>query len=183
MKKIVCLGDSLTYGYMLEREESFPYILGEISSYKVLNKGINGDTSLGMLTRLKSDVFEENPNILILLGGVNDFYANISTEEVSNNIKTIIVHTLDKKIKPIILISLPVEELSQNEIIINSKLEGLYKDLLGYKKFFNFTLISLYEIFKKKEDTAKYYLDGLHLNKKGNMLIAESILEKLSLKK
>lgn len=29
MKKIVCLGDSLTYGYMLERGESFPYILGE----------------------------------------------------------------------------------------------------------------------------------------------------------
>jgi len=40
--------------------------------YKVINKGINGDTAQGVLNRLDRDVISQQPNIVIVAIGTND---------------------------------------------------------------------------------------------------------------
>src|SRR5688572_4193014 len=54
--KIVALGDSLTAGFGLTENESYPYLLqqqlkADGYDYEVVNAGVSGDTSLGGLER------------------------------------------------------------------------------------------------------------------------------------
>lgn len=40
----------------------------------VQNRGIGGDTSAGMLSRLYFDVVQQRPDIVIFMGGTNDLW-------------------------------------------------------------------------------------------------------------
>ena len=60
----VFLGDSLTEGYDLGRY--FP-------EYKVLNRGIAGDTTLGLEKRLKVSAYDVRPRAVAVLIGANNF--------------------------------------------------------------------------------------------------------------
>lgn len=55
-------------------DENFP---GE---YKVINKGINGDTALGVLRRLDRDVIFLQPDTVIIAIGTNDIFARLSAD-------------------------------------------------------------------------------------------------------
>ena len=55
-------------------EKNFP---GE---YEVINKGINGDTALGVLRRLDRDVILLEPDIVIVAIGTNDIFARLSAD-------------------------------------------------------------------------------------------------------
>jgi len=59
--KLVCLGDSLTYGYKIKPSEAWPSLIisQKCDNVEVLNKGILGDTTGGMLAQA--------PRILSLL--------------------------------------------------------------------------------------------------------------------
>lgn len=70
--KLVCLGDSLTYGYKVKPSETWPSLVKQKLNIEVLNKGINGDTTMGMLGRYNFDVRSESPSHVILMGGGND---------------------------------------------------------------------------------------------------------------
>ena len=54
--EIVCIGDSLTYGYKLKKSEVWTKLIENKYGIKVLNKGINGDSTGGMLSRFYRDV-------------------------------------------------------------------------------------------------------------------------------
>ena len=55
-------------------EEDFP---GE---YEVVNRGINGDTARGVLSRLDRDVILRQPDIIIIAIGTNDIFARLSAD-------------------------------------------------------------------------------------------------------
>jgi lysophospholipase L1-like esterase len=59
-------------------EKNFP---GE---YKVINKGINGDTAPGVLQRLVRDVILLQPDIVIIAIGTNDIFARLSADPSSS---------------------------------------------------------------------------------------------------
>lgn len=69
--KVVCIGDSLTYGNV---GYSYIHFLNKSKDYKYINRGKNGDSLRGMLSRLKKIV--DNPNTdsdLYVIGiGTND---------------------------------------------------------------------------------------------------------------
>ena len=46
--RMICIGDSLTYGFGVPVESSWVEILNRESRAQVINKGISGDTSGGM---------------------------------------------------------------------------------------------------------------------------------------
>ena len=69
--KVVCIGDSLTYGNV---GYSYIHFLNKSKDYKYINRGKNGDSLRGMFSRLKKIV--DNPNTdsdLYVIGiGTND---------------------------------------------------------------------------------------------------------------
>ena len=43
---LICLGDSLTYGFGIPRHRVWPSLLAKTTGMKVLNWGINGDLKM-----------------------------------------------------------------------------------------------------------------------------------------
>ena len=79
---IVFLGDSITQGWG-DVGSSFPGL-------KVTNRGISGDTSRGVLIRLKEDVLSLNPRGVVMLIGTNDLEEKAEPEVIASNVKLII---------------------------------------------------------------------------------------------
>src|ERR1044072_6819064 len=74
--RIVFLGDSLTAGYGLDKEESVPPLIEKRLSeagypYEVVNAGVSGDTSAGGLSRLDWSLAGD-VKILVVELGAND---------------------------------------------------------------------------------------------------------------
>jgi acyl-CoA thioesterase-1 len=74
--RIVCLGASNTEGYGVAFDQSYPMHLHKLLQsrgieHEVLNAGISGDTTTGMLSRLDAEV-PEHTRIVIFQPGIND---------------------------------------------------------------------------------------------------------------
>ncbi|MDA9129290.1 arylesterase [Candidatus Gracilibacteria bacterium] len=93
-KVILALGDSLTAGYGLPIEDSYPSQLSQKLqddgySYEIINAGVSGDTSSQLLDR--SELYlDQNPDIAIIVIGGNDGLRGLSTDELKENILKII---------------------------------------------------------------------------------------------
>ena len=79
---LVFLGDSITQGWG-DVGSSFPGI-------KIANRGISGDTTRGVLIRLKEDVIALNPRGVVLLIGTNDLADKADPGVIAGNMKLII---------------------------------------------------------------------------------------------
>ncbi|QDU76485.1 GDSL-like Lipase/Acylhydrolase [Bremerella volcania] len=80
---VVFLGDSITQGWGDNMGGSF-------GDMKVANRGISGDTTRGMLLRLKEDVLSLNPKAVVMLMGTNDLEEKAEPETIAANVKLII---------------------------------------------------------------------------------------------
>lgn len=80
---VVFLGDSITQGW---RDD----FRGDFGDMKVANRGISGDTTRGMLLRLKEDVLDLDPAAVVMLMGTNDLEENAEPKTIADNVKRII---------------------------------------------------------------------------------------------
>jgi lysophospholipase L1-like esterase len=75
--RAVALGDSNTYGFGLAEEATYPALLearlrAQGVQARVWNAGINGQTVLQGLARLERDVFQRQPDAVLVAFGLND---------------------------------------------------------------------------------------------------------------
>ena len=94
---IVAIGDSITQadthwtvnGHKNTIQGGWVTRLGNLldrnfpGEYEVVNKGINGDTALGVLQRLDRDVVLLQPDIVVIAIGTNDIFASLSADPSS----------------------------------------------------------------------------------------------------
>lgn len=88
---ILALGDSLTEGLGVDEKDNYPSILQKQlpDNIKVINAGLSGETSSGMINRLNW-VLKQKPNLTILNIGANDAIRGLPLELTKNNIDEII---------------------------------------------------------------------------------------------
>ena len=91
--ELICLGDSLTYGYGIRRALRWSSLVGEQLDIPVVNCGVNGDTTGGMLARLQSDVLDrlspterQRRNLVLVMGGTNDILFSGSDQSARANL-------------------------------------------------------------------------------------------------
>ena len=94
--KIICFGDSITFGYGAQTQESYPVALSKMIQIPVINAGIDGDTTTEALRRFDSDVLERDPLLVIIEFGGNDFLRKIPKTVTVNNIKEMVERTQAK---------------------------------------------------------------------------------------
>jgi acyl-CoA thioesterase-1 len=87
---IICFGDSITFGYGAGTGEDYPSGLAWLVKMPVVNAGIDGDTSTDALSRIRTDVLEKNPLLVIVEFCGNDFLKKVAFETTLNNISTMI---------------------------------------------------------------------------------------------
>jgi acyl-CoA thioesterase-1 len=91
---VLAFGDSLTAGYGVKDEESYPSKLQEkiLSAgfpHKVVNAGVSGDTTAGGVRRIRW-LMKHEPEIVILALGANDGLRGLSIDEMRKNLEIMI---------------------------------------------------------------------------------------------
>lgn len=88
------LGDSLTAGYGLQKQEAVPALLqarldAAGADYEVVNAGVSGDTSAGGLRRLDW-ALDGDVRVLVIELGANDGLRGLPVADLRRNLETII---------------------------------------------------------------------------------------------
>lgn len=105
-RQVVALGDSNTAGFLVLKRNAFPALI-EASlrktgyDVKVLNRGISGDTTAGMLSRLDAAV-PRGTRLAIVQGGYNDQRRGLSARNTAANIEAILARLSARNVKVIL---------------------------------------------------------------------------------
>ncbi|MFA5287383.1 MAG: GDSL-type esterase/lipase family protein [Candidatus Omnitrophota bacterium] len=89
-KNIICYGDSITFGYGVNPGEDYPTALAKMINRPVINAGVDGDTSTEGWQRIKQDVLEKEPYIVLIEFTGNDFLKKIPMDLTVSNIKKMV---------------------------------------------------------------------------------------------
>ena len=94
-KNILVFGDSLSAGYGIAVEESWPYLLQQAlarthSEYRVINASISGETSMGGRQRIARALQQHRPAVVIVELGANDGLRGYSVASLETNLGRII---------------------------------------------------------------------------------------------
>lgn len=87
---IVCFGDSLTEGVGAGAGEDYPTILSRNLVRPVVNAGRRGDTTTQALERIAEAVLAQNPRLVVVLLGGNDFLRRVPRRETEKNLEEIV---------------------------------------------------------------------------------------------
>lgn len=99
--RIVCLGDSITYGWPWGPEVSWTTMLEKVIDGEVINRGIPGNTTSQMMERFDKAVLKANPTHLIIMGGINDIVWQESFDRIVWNLRAMAEKAAEHDIKVI----------------------------------------------------------------------------------
>lgn len=160
-QKVVMLGNSITnncwWNELLKRDAT-----------EIINRGISGDTVLGILDRL-DDIVDENPAKIYLMSGVNDMFedANVAKEEVWSRYQQLIEAIVMRMPETDLTISttLPVNPMTKLYPGINEKVAYLNSQLKENAAKYGYNFIDLAPILSdnKGDLSAQHTCDGIHL--------------------
>jgi len=178
--KIVCIGDSITFGYEIENTQKWTTLLSKELNVKVVNCGLNGDTTAGMLSRFQHIIKTHNPTHVIITGGTNDLWFGLKDEHIISNIHAMAKLANHYGINVIIGIPTPFFNLNELNFVQENYSECIrsYKRMLiDYCTEKEFPYIE----FSKDLGQEHFFEDGLHPNEKGQKIMmknANQVLKK-----
>lgn len=76
-RRILCLGDSVTFGWLVEQRQAYPAVLGELlearlGPVEVVNAGVPGYSSHQMRRYLERELLSFAPDAIVTYAGIND---------------------------------------------------------------------------------------------------------------
>ena len=99
--KIICLGDSMTSCPGVKKDERWTEVLTQKTPNEWICAGIPGDTTGGMLARLQA-VLAEKPDMVFLMGGVNDILVSGDSGLAKAGMMALIHQCVAAGVKPIV---------------------------------------------------------------------------------
>lgn len=171
--RAVFLGDSITDGWRLN--EYF-------GDRDFVNRGISGQITGEMLGRMKADVIDLKPQVMIVLAGTNDIARGVPLAAIENNLAMIADLAEFHKIKPLFASVLPVSDYHKGVNPANERSKqrppAAIRELNAWLKSFcarrNFTYVDYFPALADPTGmlAAELADDGLHPNAKGYRLMA-----------
>jgi len=181
---IAALGDSLTYGWLVNKgyidfleemlNEKYPEI-----EFSIKNHGVPGDTAGDGLRRINR-VIGENPDLCFIQFALNDAFTGMTPEMFKRNIEKIIREIKSGTSAEIILLtSVPVNSSNENRIA-----ESFYDKIIECGEEYNIPVAKVHEYWKKKISGGLRHAslvqgDGVHPVEKGYSFMAEAVMELL----
>lgn len=189
--RVACIGNSITYGHGLGRDETYPVqlqkILGE--DWEVQNFGVSGRTLLthGDIPYIKEKAYADakafNPDVAIIMLGTNDAKPqNWKYKDEFVGDYTAMINELQAlPSKPVVIICLPVPaygiNFRINDTIVNNQLQSLVKTVSKSNK------VILVDLHKPLSGHAEWFPDKIHPTKEGAGEMALVLSKKLLKKK
>lgn len=169
-KTLVIMGDSLSDGYGIAKENSFPALLEkELPQWKIVNASISGSTSASGPDRI-SWVLKSKPNaVLIALGG-NDGLRGLEPKDLKLNLERSIATLQKEKVKVLLAGIKAPPNYGKNYA---KKFSSVYSQISKEKK------IPLYPFLLEgiAGNPNLNLADGIHPNEAGHQKLAQNILK------
>ncbi len=179
----VAFGDSLTYGWMVEK--GYLKFLQEMLEIRfpgnrvmIINRGIPGDTAADGRRRLKRDVLESEPDLVFIQFALNDAYTGYSPENYRDNIHEMIKVIREKTESEILLMT---SVLLNNEKE-NNRINKYYRVLSEISKNEGLPLVEVHRYWERKltegyDFSNLVQTDMVHPTDEGYRLMAQAIME------
>ncbi len=169
---IIFLGDSQV------QQAEWHEIFGD--SPAVLNRGISGDFSAGVLKRLP-EVLRHKPLKIFLLVGVNDLVFGKTVAEIETDYRAIVQRTRAESPDTELYLSslLPVNNKVRDVGLENSAIQALNSRIRQIATDFALPYIDLYNPLTDADGNlaAKFTDDGLHINGLGYVAVKNEIAD------
>jgi lysophospholipase L1-like esterase len=196
--RVVFFGDSITEagvkpdGYIAQMRDSLAQNKMD-GQFELIGAGISGNKIYDLYLRLESDVLAPKPKIVVIYIGVNDVWhkqthgTGTDADKFKKFYEAIIAKLQAKKIKVILCTPACIGEKTGGANPLDKDLDAYSQIVRDLAKEKNCALVDLRKVFvaydlEKNEDNrygGVLTTDGVHLNKKGNQLVASLLLEEL----
>lgn len=183
--KIVCIGDSLTYGYDVTVSARWTVLLEQKTGIRVCNEGVCGDTTAGMLQRIRIMNLTDYDAVCIM-GGSNDILQHVSLKQMEYHIQQMLQYV--SQAGKALYVGIPLamkpesalfgwqqpEEVGKN----NQKLRTFRQWLLTQCITYHAVPIDFYKRIKNGETQlhTSLYADGIHPNETRYALMTEEAI-------
>ena len=174
--KILCIGDSNTYGYdprsyIGSRYPEDVRWTGRLAGHEVINRGVNGMKVPRGHQRYTGLVNAERPDLVVIMLGTNDLLSGVSAEEITARMEAFLDEVMSAG-RRVMLISPPLlqygEWVMDGEAVEESEsLGGMYRGL-AERKGCMFADAGTWDI----EMTG----DGVHFSPEGHEAFARELL-------
>lgn len=170
---VLAFGDSVTFGYGVNPQDSYPTVLANLSRWNVINVGISGERADQAKARIEGVLAEHNPKLVIIELGGNDFLQRRNTKAVKEDLRAIIQSVKTYGSIPV-LVAVPA--LSPVAAITGKPSDAdIYKELAKEEKI---NLIP--NVFSDILGQENLKQDHVHPNQAGYRVLAEGIYQALS---
>jgi lysophospholipase L1-like esterase len=197
-QRIVFFGDSITQAGV--NPGGYITVLGDLykqkgvqDQYELIGAGIGGNKAYDLYLRMEDDVLAKNPNTVVIWVGVNDVWhkktsgTGTDADKFEKFYNAIIKKLQAKNIKVLICTPAAIGEKTDFSNELDGDLNKYANIIRGIAQKNNVQLIDLrkaflnYNLANNPENKDRNILttDGVHLNDKGNQLVAEEMLKAL----
>ena len=179
---IVCIGDSLTYGYDVPVSARWTVLLEQKTGIRVCNKGICGDTTEGMLQRMQRiDMMAYDA--VCLMGGSNDILQHVSLEQMEHHMQQMMQYAAQAS--NTLYVGIPLAMKPESVLFgwqRQEEVEGNNRKLETYRQWLLTQCITYHAVpidfYKRIQDAeiqfhTSLYADGVHPNEAGYALMAD----------
>lgn len=196
--KLYCLGDSLTFGFGISRTQRWGTLVEQETAWQVVNRGINGDTTGGMLARLGPEILHDIgqdrtarlESRILLMGGSNDVFFSGTDAQARANMAAMCQRLMGEGMPPMVGISLPVDwayaprQWAQVVDFQNAarRMEEYCQWLRRFCQVFGLNVVDFARDFILPDGQVDHtlFLDGLHPNARGHRLMADRLKQALA---
>lgn len=196
--KVILFGDSITQagvregGYITLMQEMLQKT-GKSADYELIGEGIGGNKIYDLYLRAEEDVLAQNPDVVVIWVGVNDVWHKVThgtgtdADKFEQFYRALIKRFQDKGIKVIVCTPATIGEKTDFSNQQDGDLNQYANIIRKISDSMNTGLLDLREIFlaynrennPENSDRGILTTDRVHLNEKGNKLVAERMLRVL----
>ena len=176
-KTLLILGDSISAGYGIKESQNWVSLLeNSINSngtkLRIINSSVSGDTTIGGLSRIASDLEKHKPDFVLIELGGNDGMRGYPIEEIKNNLVKISKAIAAANAVPLIMqIKIP-PNYGKRYV---TAFENIFSQVAEEQNLSMLTFL-LEKVALNKELMQQ---DGIHPNKAAQPLIADQVKTEL----
>lgn len=176
-KTLLILGDSISAGYGIKESQNWVSLLeNSINSngtkLRIINSSVSGDTTIGGLSRITSDLEKHKPDFVLIELGGNDGMRGYPIEEIKNNLVKISKAITAANAVPLIMqIRIP-PNYGKRYV---TAFENIFSQVAEEQNLSMLTFL-LEKVALNKELMQQ---DGIHPNKAAQPLIADQVKTEL----
>jgi isoamyl acetate esterase len=193
-KKVIFFGDSITEAAV--KNDGYIIKIGELATadklsdkFEFVGAGISGNKVYDLYLRHEEDVLSKNPNIVVIFIGVNDVWhkrthgTGTDADKFESFYTALIKKLQQKNIKVVLATPAAIGEKTDFSNELDGDLNKYSNIIRTLAKNHNLPLIDLRQSFleynrkfnTENKEAGMLTSDRVHLNSKGNQLVAEEM--------